>query len=87
MHAKTTPHWLSQFLALGFLAKWQAYVHKGDVIICGLDGVPHQTLVNDAGVRAMEVVYLCVQTWLWMALVLPPPPQPVLSRCVMFVTG
>eukprot|EP00752_Nemacystus_decipiens_P011247 g9995.t2 len=35
-----------------------AYVHKGDVIICGLNGMPRQTLVNDGGVRAMEVL-LC----------------------------
>eukprot|EP00903_Cladosiphon_okamuranus_P007070 g6871.t1 len=35
-----------------------AYVHKGDVIICGLNGVPRQTLVNDGGVRATEVL-LC----------------------------
>ncbi|CAN0082592.1 unnamed protein product [Ectocarpus sp. 12 AP-2014] len=35
-----------------------AYIHKGDVLIYGLDGVLRQTLVNDGGVRAMEVL-LC----------------------------
>ncbi|CBN77164.1 conserved unknown protein [Ectocarpus siliculosus] len=32
-----------------------AYIHKGDVLIYGLDGVLRQTLVNDGGVRAMEI--------------------------------
>ncbi|CAM9501906.1 unnamed protein product, partial [Pylaiella littoralis] len=38
--------------------KRQAYIHKGDVIVCDLDGVVKQNLVNDRGVRAMEVL-LC----------------------------
>lgn len=42
--------------------KRQAYIHKGDVIVCDLDGVVKQNLVNDRGVRAMEVQFYFVDT-------------------------